>query len=225
MSKSDGITKSRHKKGSYKGFSIIYVLAVHHWYDKWDNRYMMSRQYETKRESYLEFCKEGDENCPSKAYTPYPHVKSVDDIKKCIDNYIADDSIYFSDAEREKYVHAPNRKCEWAYGYDSLMKVMREHQKASKKIKLLLEDRLVDANFHSWAGLLSSGDYNNYEELAAKECKFREKFEIYTHTKRKRIKDPKRLEAHIQSAIEEYFKEHKMDVGDTSVVVRFCEEW
>jgi hypothetical protein len=105
------------------------------------------------------------------------------------------------------------------------MKVMREHQKADKRIKKLLEDRLVDANFHSWAGYLAQGDYKAYEELSAKECQFNEKFEVYTMTQRKRIKDPKRLEAHIQSAIEEYFKEHNMDVGNTSVEVKFCEEW
>ena len=222
MSKTDGITRSRNKVESYKGFSIIRVLAVHHWYNNYSKCYEMSRQYETKREVYYEFCKEGDENRPSCAY----NVKAKkDEIKGCIDNFIEDDSIYFTDAEREKYVKQPNRKCDWAYGYDSLMKIMREHQKAPKRIKILLEDRLEDANFHTCSGLLAQERYEEFEKHIAETNKFREKFEIYTHTKRKRIKDPKRLEAHIQSAIEEYFKEHKMDVGDTSVVVKFCEEW
>ena len=223
MSKLDGITRSRYKKESYKGFSIIHVLAVHHWYSEFSKCYIMSPQYETKRESYLEFCKEGDENKPSKAYTPCPYVKSVDDIKKCIDKYIEDDSIYFSDAEREKYVYAPNRKCDYAYGYDSLMKLMKAHQKASKKIKRLLEDRLQDANFHSHCGLLAEERYDEYEELAANNCRFNEKFEVYTHTMRKAIKDPKRLEDGLNKVINDYLA--SQGIKDTSVVVNFIENW
>lgn len=224
MSKTDGITRSRNVVGTpYKGFSIIRVVAVHHWYNNYSKCYEMSRQYETKREIYYEFCKEGDENRPSCAYDSTS--KSVAEAQENIDKFIADDTLFFTDAEREKYVRKPNHKCDYAYGYDSLMKLMREHQKAPKRIQILLEDRLTDANFHSACSYLAKCDYKGFEEFVANDCKFREKFEIYTHTKRKRIKDPKRLEAHIQSAIEEYFKEHKMDVGDTSVVVKFCEEW
>lgn len=225
MGKSDGITRSRWKKESYKGFSIIGVCAVHHWWNQWDRRYEMSRQYEIKRETYYEFCKEGDENRPSHAYTPHPYVKDIESIKKCIDNFIADGTIYFTDAEREKYVYAPNRKCDWRYGYNSLMKILKEHKKADKRMKLLLEDRLDDANFHYEAGELSQEHYDELEKYITDHNPFNEKFEIYTRTKSKRIKDPKRLEAHIKSAIEEYFREHKIDVGDTSVEVKFCENW
>lgn len=225
MSKIDGITRSRWKKESYKGFSIIGVCAVQHWYNSYQKRYEMSRQYETKRETYYEFCKEGDENRPSKAYTPYPYVKTIEDIQKCIDNFIKDDSIYFTDAEREKYVYKPNSKCHWAYGYDSLMKLLKEHKKADKRMRILIEDRLDDANFHYESGLLSEQKYDELEEFIADNFQFREKFEIITSTKRGRIKDPERLEAHIKSAIEEYFKEHKMDVGDTSISVNFIKEW
>ena len=223
MSKTDGITRSRNKVESYKGFSIIRVVAVHHWYNNYSKCYEMSRQYETKREVYYEFCKEGDENRPSCAYDSKS--KSVAEAKENIDKFIADDTLFFTDAEREKYVKKPNNKCDYAYGYDSLMKLMREHQKAPKRIQILLEDRLSDANFRHESRLLSELKYDELEEYITNEYQFREKFEIITSTKRGRIKDPKRLEAHIQSAIEEYFKEHKMDVGDTSVVVRFCEEW
>lgn len=223
MSKLDGITRSRYKKDTYKGFSIIYVLAVHHWYNNYNRCYEMSRQYETKREVYYEFCKEGDENKPSHAYTPYPYAKSVEECKECIDKFIEDDSIYFTDAEREKYVYAPNRKNHWGFNYDSLMKLMREHQKATKRIKILLEDRLTDANFHSECGYLSKGDYDGFEELAAKECKFNEKFEVYTHTMRKSIKDPKKLTDGLNKVINDYLA--SQGVKDTSVEVKFCEEW
>lgn len=221
MSKLDGITRSRYKKDTYKGFSIIYVLAVHHWYNKYKNRYEMSRQYETNREVYYEFCKEGDENRPSCAYDSKS--KSVAEAKENIDKFIADDTLFFTDAEREKYVRKPNYKCGYGYGYDSLMKLMREHQKATKRIKILLEDRLTDANFHSACSYLCKGDYEGFENFVAKDCKFNEKFEVYTHTMRKAIKDPKRLEDGLNKAIEDYLA--SQGIKDTSVVVRFCEEW
>ena len=225
MSKTDGISRSRRKVESYKGFSIIQVTAIHHWFNNYTKKYEMSRQYETKREAYYEFCKGGDENSPSKAYTPYPYVKDIAALKECIDKFIADDSLYFTDAEREKYVYKPNSKCHWAYGYDSLMKLLKEHKKADKRMRILIEDRLTDANFHYESGLLSEQKYDELEKFIADNFQFREKFEVYTSTKRGRIKDPERLEAHIKSAIEEYFKEHKMDVGDTSISVNFIKEW
>ena len=88
---------------------------------------------------------------------------------------------------------------------------------------IFLEDRLVDANFHGWAGYLSEGRYKEYEELAADECQLREKFEVYTSTKRKRIKDPKNLEEGINKVISDYLA--SQGIKDTSVRVRFCEEW
>jgi N6-adenosine-specific RNA methylase IME4 len=223
MSKTDGITRSRWKKESYKGFSIIGVCAVQHWYNNYQKRYEMSRQYETKRETYYEFCKEGDENSPSKAYTPYPYVKTIEDIQKCIDNFIKDDSIYFTDAEREKYVYKPNKKCDWGYGYDSLMKLLKEHKKATKRMRILIEDRLDDANFHYESGLLSQQKYDELEEYITNEYQFREKFEIITSTKRGRIKDPENLTEIINCAI---FKA-LLDAGikDTSISVKFIKEW
>jgi hypothetical protein len=105
------------------------------------------------------------------------------------------------------------------------MKLLKEHKKADKRMRILIEDRLDDANFHYESGLLSEQKYDELEEFIADNFQFREKFEIITSTKRGRIKDPERLEAHIKSAIEEYFKEHKMDVGDTTVSVNFIKEW
>ena len=220
MSKYDGITRSRDKVETYKSFSIIRVLAVHHWYNNYQKRYEMSRQYETKREIYYEFCKEGDENRPSCAYNV---TAKKDEIKGVIDNFIKDDTLYFTDAEREKYVRKPNAKCDYAYGYKSLMALMREHQKAPKRIKILLQDRLEDANFHSACSFLYNDDYKGFEEFVAEDCQFREKFEVYTSTKRKRIKDPKNLEEGINKVISDYLA--SQGIKDTSVRVKFCEEW
>ena len=220
MSKYDGITRSRNKVESYKGFSIIRVLAVHHWFNNYSKRYEMSRQFETKREIYYEFCKEGDENKPKQAYNV---TAKKDEIKGVIDNFIKDDSLYFTEAERDKYVHQPNHKCDYAYGYESLIKLMKEHQKASKRMKILLEDRLEDANFHTSCGLLTQEKYEEFEKHVAETYKFPEKFEIYTRTMRKRIKDPKGLTEGINKAISDYLA--SQGIKDTSVEVKFCEEW
>ena len=137
MGKLDGITRSRSKAGeTYKGFSIICVLAIHHWWNNYNRRYEMTKQYETKREVYYEFCKEGDENRPAQAYKAHPYPKTVEATKEAIDKMISGEVIYFTDAEREKYVYAPNRKCDWGYGYESLMKILKEHKKADKRMKL-----------------------------------------------------------------------------------------
>lgn len=221
MSVRSGHKTSREPLEIYNGYRIIKVTEIEYERNFFDpSRYS---RWPKSKEVHFDFCKEGDEKRPSQHYGAW--AKNVVECKECIDNFIKDNSIYFTAEEREKYVYKPNKKCDYAYGYDSLMKLLKEHQKADKRIKILLEDRLDDANFHSEASLLSEGDYEGYIELVRKTYKFREKFEVYTETECKCIKDPQRLEAHIKSAIEEYFKAHNMDVGNTSVKVQFCEEW
>jgi len=225
MGKSDGITRSRSKVGeTYKGFSIIRVLAIHHWFNQWNRRYEMTKQYETKREVYYEFCKEGDENRPAQAYGGvYPTPKSIETAKEAIDKMLSGEVIYFTDAEREKYVYRPNHKCQWGYGYESLMKILKEHKKADKRMKLLLEDRLDDANFHYEAGELSQEHYDELEKYITDHYTFHEKFEIYTYTKSKRIKDPKQFEAGLKEAVEAYFA--SQGVKDTTAEIKFVENW
>lgn len=220
MSKTDGITRSRNKVETYRGFSIIRVVAVHHWYNEYNRCYEMSSRYETKREVYYEFCKEGDENRPSQAYDCKA---KKEEIKGCIDKFIEDDSTYFTDAEREKYVYQPNRKNQWVFGYDSLMKLMQEHKKSRKRIQILLEDRLTDANFHSECGFLCTGDYEGFKKFVTEHFQFREKFEVYTSTKCKRLKDPQALKDLIEQAINEAFE--KYGIKDTSAKVEFIESW
>ena len=221
MSKTDGITRSRNKVEAYKGFAIIKVLAIYHWYSHYSGCYLMSKQYETKREVYYEFCKEGDENRPSQAYLVTE--KAIAELKNRIDAMISGKEIYFTEAEREKYVYKPNHKCQWAYGYESLMKIVKEHKKADKRMKILLEDRLDDANFHYEAGMLSEGKYDELEEDIARNYQFREKFEIYTLTKRKRLDNPEGLIDGLKKVLEDYLRGR--GVNDTSVCVKFVKDW
>ena len=219
MSVRSGHKTSRESMTEYFGFTIIKVTNIDYARSIFDpSRFS---DFIDKKEIHYDFCKVGDEKYPSKHYSAW--ASNVKECKECIDNFRKDDSIYFTHEEREKYVYKPNRKCDWGYGYDSLMKVMREHQKADKRIKKLLEDRLTDANFHSACSYLSKCDYEGFENFVANDCKFNEKFEIYTQTMRKRIKDPKRLEDGLNKVISDYLA--SQGIKDTSVIVKFCEEW
>ena len=190
MSVRSGHKTSRNPMTNYKGFTIIQVTEIDYERSIFDPSRFSN--WPKRKEVYYDFCKEGNEKKPSQHYGAW--ASNVAECKECIDNFIKDDSIYFTAEEREKYVHKPNRKCDYGYGYDSLMKLLKEHQKADKRMKILIEDRLTDANFHSESGLLAKGDYEGYIELVRKTYKFNEKFEVYTETECQRIKDPKQFE-------------------------------
>lgn len=214
-----GNKTSRIRVAIYKGFDIIKVTTEYYHKSIWGDGY--DSKWVEKRETHFDFCKEGNDTKPSQAYECW--ASNIAECKECIDNFIKDDSIYFTAEERQKYVKKPNERCDYSYGYDSLMKIMREHQKADKRMKILLEDRLTDANFHSACGYLTDEDYEGFEKFVADDCKFHEKFEVYTHTKRKAIKDPKALEMVIKSAIDEALLRY--GIKETSVEVKYCEVW
>ena len=219
MSVRSGHKTSRNPMKEYNGFTIIQVTEIDYAKSIFDPYRFSS--FIDKKEVHYDFCKVGDEKKPSMHYEAW--ASNIKECKECIDNFIKDDSIYFTHEEREKYVCKPNRKCDWAYGYDSLMKILQEHKNATKRMKILLEDRLNDANFHYEAGLLTEGKYDEFEAFIAKEHAFKEKFEVYTYTQRKRIKNPKELEDGLKMTIEAYLA--SKGIKDTSVKVKFCEEW
>ena len=219
MSVRSGHKTSREPLDIYNGYRIIKVTEIEYERSIFDpSRYS---SYPKRIEVHYDFCKEGNEKKPSQHYGAW--ASNIKECKECIDNFIKDDSIYFTHEEREKYVYKPNHKCDYRYGYDSLMKLLKEHQKASKRMKILIEDRLTDANFHTESGLLSEGDYERFVALVREEYKFREKFEVFTYTECKCIKDPKRFEEGLGNVIEAYLK--SQGVEDTMARVKFIEDW
>jgi hypothetical protein len=209
----------------YKGFYVIQVAEIEYHRCLWNNS-LFDKNWIDRKEVYYNFCKEGDEKCPSKDYQVA--AKNVEECKEAIDKFLSGDNkdngdIYYTHEEYHKYVKKPNGKCDYAYGYDSLMKLMRQHQKADKRMKWFLEERLHDANFHTAASYLSDCDYDGFEQFVAKDCRFHEKFEVYTHTMRKAIKDPQTLVEGMNKAIADYLA--SQGIKDTSVKVEFCEEW
>ena len=219
MSVRSGHKTSREAKETYNGYSIIKVTEIEYERSLFDpSRYS---SWPKSKEIHFDFCKEGNEKKPSQHYGAW--ASNIKECKECIDNFIKDDSIYFTAEEREKYVYKPNRKCDWRYGYDSLMKLLKEHKKADKRMKILIEDRLDDANFHSESGLLSEGKYDEFTALVRKTYKFSEKFAVITETECKRIKDPKQFEEGLAKVIEAYLK--NQGVENTTARVKFIEDW
>lgn len=225
MSVRSGKETNRTPMELYKGYRVIKVTKIKYHRCLWDNS-RFDKNWIDSKEVHFDFCKEGNEKLPSQDYNV--QAKNVEGCKEAIDKFLNGDNkgngdIYYTHAEFQKYVKSPNNKCDYGYGYDSLMKVMREHQKADKRMKWFLEERLHDANFHTAANYLSDCDYDGFEQFVAKDCRFNEKFEIYTKTMRKAIKDPQNLVDGLKMAIDAYFA--SKGIKDTSVEVRFCEEW
>ena len=219
MSVRSGHKTSREPLEIYNGYRIIKVTEIEYERSLFDT--LRYSRWPKSKEVHYDFCKEGNEKKPSQHYGAW--ARNVEECKERIDKFLEDDSTCFTAEEREKYVYKPNRKCDWGYGYDSLMKLLKEHQKADKRMKILIEDRLEDANFHAECGLLAKGDYEGYIDLVRKDYKFREKFEVYTETECKRIKDPKQFEDGLAKVISDYLA--SQGVKDTSVNVRFVEDW
>jgi len=219
MSVRSGHKTSREPLEIYNGYRIIKVTEIEYERSLFDT--LRYSRWPKSKEVHYDFCKEGNEKKPSQHYGAW--ARNVEECKERIDKFLEDDSTCFTAEEREKYVYKPNRKCDWGYGYDSLMKLLKEHQKADKRMKILIEDRLEDANFHAECGLLAKGDYEGYIDLVRKDYKFREKFEVYTETECKRIKDPKQFEDGLAKVISDYLA--SQGVKDTSVSVRFIKDW
>ena len=159
MSRNSGKTTKRRTVEAYKGFSIVKVTVIYWWYYCGYYRDVIDR-----KEIYYIFCKEGDETKPNKAFRV--DTKTVDECKACIDRFLEDDSLYFTEEERKKYVLKPNEKNDWGCSYDELIRLMKKHQKADKRMKRLIEDRLEDINYHEFVACLAEKDYDGYMKYA-----------------------------------------------------------
>lgn len=107
MSVRSGHKTSREPLEIYNGYRIIKVTEIEYERSIFDSlRY--SRWPKSKKVHY-DFCKEGNEKKPSQHYGVC--ASNLAECKECIDNFIKDDSIYFTAEEREKYVYKPNKKC------------------------------------------------------------------------------------------------------------------
>jgi hypothetical protein len=225
MSVRSGRETKRHPLEVYKGFRIIKTEHITYHRSLWDNT-RFDKNWIDSRDIYFNFCKEGEEKYPSKDYQI--GVKTISECKEAIDKLLngednGNGDIFYTHEEYQKYIKKPNEKCDYGYGYESLMKIMRQHQKADKRMQWFLEERLHDANFHTEGDILSTCDYEVFEDYCAQTNKFKEKFEVCTKTLRKCIKDPQTLVEGMNKAIADYLA--SQGIKDTSVEVKYCEVW
>ena len=218
MSVRSGRTTKRTPLDVYKGFRIIQVIEIEYYYSHFTHNYT---NLVNKREGHYTFCKDGEEKRPSQDYNAWAETKK--ECMECIDKFLADNTLYFTNEEREKYIYKPNRKNSWGFNRETITKLFNAWKKADKRIKRLYEDRLTDANYHSFCGLLCENDVEGAQKWIEKEFAYREKFEVYTKSPKARIKDPKALEEGINKAISDYLV--KQGIKDTSVEARYIENW
>lgn len=153
---------TRQKVGEYKGFLIILEIWT------FENRFQRE-----VREHY-ELCKK-DETTP----TPWNRAKNrlttwartIEDIKHIADEILSGKKVVYTDAQRKKYVSNYNSKHGWGFSKQTLLQTMRMHQNGTPEMKLLMEDRLQDANFHDYSGLLATKNYEGFMKLLNEDYK------------------------------------------------------
>ena len=155
--RSGRLTQRRLVESDYKGFDIVKVTVTDYWKPPYSQYYT---NIVDKKYVYFTFCEHGAANRPSMAFDIYPYPKTINEIKENIDKFLKDDTLYFTNGEREKYIYAPNRKNGWGFNKKMLLDLFKKWKNATPRIKLLYEDRLTDANFHSECGVLASEGYD-----------------------------------------------------------------
>ena len=155
--RSGKLTQRRVVYNNHKGYDIVQVTIKRYWKPSYQQYYT---NIIDKVERYFTFCEHGAGNRPSMEYNLYPEPKTIDEVKECIDKFLEDDTLYFTEGERQKYVYEPNHKNGWGFSKKTLLDLFKKWKKASPRIKLLYEDRLTDANFHSECDVLSTKGYD-----------------------------------------------------------------
>lgn len=155
--RSGRLTQRKVVENDYKGFDIVQVTVTEYWKSQFSKYYtnLVDKKYK-----YFTFCEKGNGNRPSMAYNIYPKPNTIEEAEKCIDKFIEDDTLYFTEGERQKYVYGPNAKNRWGFTKKMLLDLFKKWKNASPRMKLLYEDRLTDANFHSECGVLAVEGYD-----------------------------------------------------------------
>jgi hypothetical protein len=57
-----------------------------------------------------------------------------------------------------------NRRCNWDFSYNTLMRFMRQHKNGDAYTQLYIENRLENANYHRALELISEKKYDEFKE-------------------------------------------------------------
>ena len=99
----------------------------------------------------------------------YTYYKTFEAAREAIKQYLNGSLILYTDEQRQKYVHLYLKKHSWGFTRNRLLATMRMHKKGDEVMKLLMEDRLEDANFHDYCGALADRNYDKFMEILNKE--------------------------------------------------------
>lgn len=94
--------------------------------------------------------------------------EDITNAKTQLDRFAIGKIVILSEKERNKWVYNPNQRNEWGFSADDLRKLLKAYKKADKVRQYGYEERLTDANFHSFCSLLSKHKYDACEEWIAK---------------------------------------------------------
>ena len=141
--------------GEYNGFAIYRVTIQGR---EWDYFHRCYTDKITHTDVYYTFAK----GVGKPLYDCYRC--TVDSLCEAIDEFINGTTCFLTKAERRKYIAKPNEECEWGFSKKDCQKFLEEHKKGNIKTQYIIEERLEDANFHTFCGLLCAKDYNGAEE-------------------------------------------------------------
>lgn len=150
--------------GTHNGFSIIKIETTCYRYanGRYSKKYGVSSRYST-----MAFCENGTENKPSCRIIAMGSL--IEDVKKEIDDYVGGKVVRLTEGEYHKYISGPNHKCGWGFSSDDLFAFLKAYKRGDKKKRYIIEERLTDANFHSFCSLLCNEEYDKFEELVREE--------------------------------------------------------
>lgn len=141
---------------NYKGFAIVKVVTTY-----------ISKYNENKYTHYIACISEEGDKTPwkkgaNRIQNSYGHTE--ESLLSQINSFIAGDKPIITDADWSKYVKRYNYRHGFGFNRNTLLATMRSHKKGDAKMKILMEDRLEDANFHGYCSDLCNSDYDTFME-------------------------------------------------------------
>lgn len=146
----------------YQGYAIQRVTTEKREYDHIMGGYIdMGR--DNKFTTRIEICKVGDEGSISKCLQTY--LQTVHQAETLIEGIIKGETYVLTYGDFTKYVTTPNHKCGWGFNASDLRKFLTKYKNGDARARCIIEERLTDANFHSYCSLLTEGSFSDYEKM------------------------------------------------------------
>lgn len=97
------------------------------------------------------------------------HTATIDEAQTLIDDMLDNGTIQLTIKEYQEWVKRPNRENNWCFSKQDLQETLEAYKRAKPRKRYGYEQRLTDANFHSFCGLLIEGKFNEAKQWIEKE--------------------------------------------------------